>query len=103
MLSIHPSLVERLRQTLLADGFSSAGIFQIWKRGQVFGYIRRLRFDLEWHVRAYADGRLESELEPPRNTIRHLLVNPYQSDGMLALLLSNTKSHFGPLSNLPGY
>jgi hypothetical protein len=64
MLSIHPSLVERFRQTLLADGFTSAGIFQVWKKGQVFGYIRRLRHDVEWHVRAYADGRLESELEP---------------------------------------
>jgi hypothetical protein len=94
MLSIHPSLVERFRQTLLADGFTSAGIFQIWKKGQVFGYIRRLRYDLEWHVRAYADGRLESELEPPRNTIRHLLVNPYQSDGMLAMLLSQYQIPF---------
>jgi hypothetical protein len=94
MLSIHASLVEGFRQTLLADGFTSAGIFQIWKHGQVFGYIRRLRHDLEWHVRAYADGRLESELEPPRNTIRHLLVNPYQSDGMLALLLSQHQIPF---------
>jgi len=75
MLSIHTSLAERSRQTLLADGFTSAGILQIWKRGKVFGYIRHLRYDLEWHVKAYADGSLESEPEPPRNTI-HLFANP---------------------------
>ena len=94
MLSIHPSFVEKFRQTLLADGFSSAGIFQIWKKGQVFGYVRCVRYDLEWHVRAFADGRLESELEPPRSTIRHLLVSPYQSDGLLALHLSQHQIPF---------
>ncbi len=94
MLSIHPSFVERFRQTLLAEGFSNAGLLQIWKRGQVFGYVRRLREDLEWHVRAFADGRLESELEFPRISIPHPLVVPYASDGLLAQLLSRNRIPF---------
>ncbi|HUK28673.1 MAG TPA: hypothetical protein VLV31_09630 [Candidatus Acidoferrales bacterium] len=87
MLSIHPQQVERLRRTLLSEGFKSAGLLQICKRGQVFGYVRRIRYDLEWHVRAFADGRLESEVESPRTTIRHLLSPSYQHDDLLAKLL----------------
>lgn len=50
-------------------------------------------YDLKWHVRAFADGRLESELEPPRTTIRHLLVWPSPHDGLLAQLLTRIRFH----------
>jgi hypothetical protein len=95
MLSISPWQVEILRRTLLAEGFRSAGLLQIWKKGQVFGYVRRIQESLEWHIRAFEDGRLESELEPPRTTIRHLLNNPFPADQPLAQLLQRHRIPFG--------
>ncbi len=94
VLSIQPSFVEQLRRILLTEGFNNAGLFQVWKRGQIFGYVRRVQYDLEWHIRAFADGRLESELEPPRTTINHLLVTPRPSDDILAQLLSRHRISF---------
>jgi len=94
MPSTHLSLVERFRQTVLTVGFISAGIFQIWKRGQIFGHIRRLRYDRDWRVRTLADGSLESNSEALRNTIWHLLANPNELDGMFALLLSHHQIQF---------
>lgn len=94
MLSISPWFIEILRRALLAEGFRSAGLLQIWKKGQVFGYIRRLGDNLEWHVRAFVDGGLESELEPPRTTIHHLLKRPYLTDRLLAQLLSRYRIPF---------
>jgi hypothetical protein len=87
VLSIHPSYVEQFRRTLVAEGFRSAGLLQIWKRGQIFGYVRRMSNDLEWHVRAFYDGTLESELELPRTSIHHLLRGPWLTDTPLAELL----------------
>lgn len=72
------------------------GFLQIWKRGQVFGYARPFGTKMEWHVRAFVDETLESELESPRTTIGHLLNPVYFSDGLLAQLLSN---HRIPFSN----
>ena len=88
LISISPWYVEFFRRTLLAEGFNNVGFFQIWKRGQVFGYARMLSENLEWHVRAFIDGTLESEVELPRTTIHHLLHYPYLHDGLLAQLLS---------------
>lgn len=94
MLSISPWHVEYFRQTLLSEGFEDV-FLQIWKRGQVFGYSRRLAPNVEWHVRAFGDGTLESELEQPRTTIQHLLRPTYFSDGLLAQLLQR---HWIPFS-----
>jgi hypothetical protein len=74
LLSIRPWHFEYFRQTLLAEGFKDVGFFQIWKRGQLFGHGRPLAVDTEWHVRAFANGMLESELEYPRNTIKDTLI-----------------------------
>ena len=60
----------------------------------MFGYARPLGTDMEWHVRAFVDGTLESELESPRNTISHLLKPRYFSDGLLAQLLSRHRIPF---------
>jgi hypothetical protein len=93
MLSISPSSVEHFRRTLLAEGFSNIR-FQVWKNGQVFGYVRRIRNDLDWHVRAFKDGTLESEIEPPRTTIYHLIKQPVLHDGLLAQLLRRNQIPF---------
>jgi hypothetical protein len=92
--SISPNFVDYLRRTLLAEGFKNLGLLQIWKKGQVFGYARRLGSNLEWHVRAFVDGSLESELEPPRTTIYHLTRQPYLHDGLLAQLLRKYRIPF---------
>jgi hypothetical protein len=94
MLSISPWHVDYFRRALLAEGFRDAGFLQIRKRGQVFGYTRPLGAKMEWHVRAFANGSLESELELPRNTISHLLKPRYFSDGLLAQLLSRHRIPF---------
>lgn len=60
----------------------------------MFGYARPVGTNMEWHVRAFVDGTLESELEPPRNTIRHLLKPAYFSDFLLAQLLSRHRIPF---------
>jgi len=96
LLSISPWYVERFRRTLLAEGFRNVGLFQIWKKGQMFGYARRLGTNLEWHVRAFVDGTLESEVELPRTTIHHLLHRPYLHDGLLTQLLSHHRIPFSP-------
>jgi hypothetical protein len=64
----------------------------------MFGYARPLGTDMEWHVRAFVDGTLESELESPRTTIRHLLNPVFFSDVLLAQLLSR---HRIPFTNGP--
>jgi hypothetical protein len=66
----------------------------MWKKGQVFGYVRLLRNDLEWHIRAFPDGTLESEIEPPRTTIKHLLITPIKHDGILAQFLNRHRIPF---------
>jgi hypothetical protein len=94
LLSISPWHVEYFRGVLVTNGFRDVGFLQIWKRGQVFGYARPYGAEMEWHVRAFANGTLESELESPRNTIGHLLKPLYLSDGLLAQLLSRHRIPF---------
>jgi hypothetical protein len=94
LLSISPQNVERFRQMLLSEGFRNVGIFQVWKRGQIFGYARQIGANLEWHVRAFFDGSLESEVELPRTSIHHLINRPYLHDGILAQFLSRHRVPF---------
>jgi hypothetical protein len=94
LLSIYPAHIEQLRRSLIVEGFENVGFFQIWKHGQIFGYSRRLNGYLEWHVRAFVDGSLESELEPPRTTIHHLIRRPYLYDGLLMQLLQKHRIPF---------
>ncbi|HUK51320.1 MAG TPA: hypothetical protein VLV18_09805 [Terriglobales bacterium] len=90
-----------MRRTLLTEGFKSAGLLQVCKRGQVFGYVRRIRYDLEWHVRAFSDGRIESEVERPRTSIYHLLAWPYEHDSLLAQLLNKHRIPFTKTQQKP--
>ena len=74
-VQIHPEhfplLVAILHQAGLRDP-----ILQEWKTGQRFGLSTPLSSLLEWHVRGFADGMLESEVEISRNWLQHLTASP---------------------------
>ncbi|MGD0550957.1 MAG: ParB N-terminal domain-containing protein, partial [Candidatus Bathyarchaeia archaeon] len=68
---IHPEHVPLLAVVLQQMGFTDP-IFQERKKGQRFGLSRHLSSLLEWHVRGFADGMLDSEVEISRNWLQHL-------------------------------
>jgi uncharacterized ParB-like nuclease family protein len=70
-VQIHPEHVPLLAVILQQMGFTDP-IFQEWKTGQRFGLSRPLSSLLEWHVRGFADGMLDSEVEISRNWLQHL-------------------------------
>lgn len=59
------------KAVLLAEGFRRE-IKQARKPGQVWGVIRQEQGDMQIHVRAFKDGRLESEVELSNKYIQHL-------------------------------
>ena len=61
----------RLTLTLQRAGFADP-IFQEWKSGQRFGMSRPVSSLLEWHVRGFVDGMLDSEVEISRNWLQHI-------------------------------
>lgn len=65
-------------------------IFQEWGIGQRFGLSRPLTNLLEWHVRGFADGTLDSEVEVSRERLQHLAATPgpYYSP-LLRILATN--------------
>jgi sulfiredoxin len=69
---IHPEHFPLLAVMLQRTGFTDP-IFQEWKTGQRFGLSRPLSSLLEWHVRGFADGLLDSEVEISRNWLQHLI------------------------------
>jgi hypothetical protein len=70
-VQIHPEHFPLLAVILQQTGFTDP-IFQEWKTGQKFGLSRPLSSLLEWHVRGFADGMLDSEVEISRNWLQHL-------------------------------
>jgi hypothetical protein len=56
-------------------GFADT-IFQDWRIGQRFGLSRPLTSLLEWHIRGFADGALDSEVEISRQRLQHLCAKP---------------------------
>ena len=74
-LRVHPDQVPRLAVILNGMGLSDP-FFQEWRVGQRFGLSRPLTDMLEWHVRGFADGTLDSEVEISRMSFQHLLSRP---------------------------
>jgi uncharacterized ParB-like nuclease family protein len=74
-VQIHPEHVPLLAMMLQRTGFTDP-IFQERKKGQRFGLSRHLSSLLEWHVRGFADGMLDSEVEISRNWLQHLAARP---------------------------
>jgi len=74
-VQICPEHFPLLTMTLRRTGFTDP-ILQEWKTGQRFGLSRALSGLLEWHVRGFADGMLDSEVEISRNRMQHLAARP---------------------------
>lgn len=65
------TFLEQARNALLAEGFYSTPM-QYRKKAQVFGVIKEHGHDLQIHVRAFANGVIESEVELSNRYIQHL-------------------------------
>jgi len=74
-VQIHPDHFPLLAMILQRTGFTDP-IFQEWKTGQRFGLARPLSSLLEWHVRGFADGMLDSEVEISRSWLQHVAARP---------------------------
>jgi hypothetical protein len=70
-VQINPEYLTFLIVILKRMGFTDP-IFQQWKSGQRFGLARSVSSLLEWHVRGFEDGILESEVEISRDRLQHL-------------------------------
>jgi hypothetical protein len=75
-VQIEPSRLREFENILKREGFWNAGLFQFWKAGQLYGYVRTLGNNLEWHVRAFRNGALDSEVEYSRWSRMHLSYPP---------------------------
>jgi hypothetical protein len=60
------------KAVLLAEGFKRDPLRQARKRDQVWGVVRQEPDDMQIHVRAFKDGRLESEVELSNRYVQHL-------------------------------
>ncbi len=60
------------KAVLLAEGFKRDPLRQARKPGQVWGVVRQEPDDLQIHVRAFKDGRLETEHELSNRYVQHL-------------------------------
>lgn len=67
--------ITRLPVILRRIGFADP-FFQEWRIGQRFGLSKPLTSMLEWHVRGFADGTLDSEVEISRKRLQHLSAKP---------------------------
>lgn len=59
------------KAVFLAEGFKRE-VKQFRKPGQMWGVVRQEPDDMQTHVRAFADGRLESEVELSNKFVQHL-------------------------------
>jgi hypothetical protein len=60
------------KAVLLAEGFKRDPLRQARKPSQVWGVVRQEPDDMQIHVRAFKDGRLESEHELSNRYVQHL-------------------------------
>lgn len=91
-----PRLVPILRRMGFSDPF-----FQEWRIGQRFGVSRPLTSMLEWHVRGFADGTLDSEVEISRKRLEHLAARPGSYYWPLLRILKTHRIPFWPSSRIP--
>ncbi len=78
--------LERVREVLLKEGFREP-LLQLRREGQVFGMVKELSDTLEVHVRAYADGSLDAEVEVSRRFLEHLTAGSEPAPELLAGVL----------------
>jgi hypothetical protein len=64
--------IKAAKAVLLAEGFKREPLRQARKPGMVWGVIRQEPDDMQIHVRAFKDGRLETEHELSNRYVQHL-------------------------------
>jgi len=99
-VQINPEHVPLLAMILQQMGFADP-IFQERKKGQRFGLARHLSSLLEWHVRGFADGMLDSEVEISRNWLQHLAARPGSYFSPLLGILDNIGIPFSVVGRIP--
>jgi uncharacterized ParB-like nuclease family protein len=99
-VQIHPEHFPLLAAFLQRTGFSDP-IFQEWKSGQRFGLSRPLSSLLEWHVRGFADGMLDSEVEISRNWLQHVAARPGPYYSPLLRILDRIGLPFSVAGRIP--
>jgi hypothetical protein len=99
-VQIHPEHLPLLAAILQRTGFTDP-IFQEWKTGQRFGLTRPLSDMLEWHIRGFADGTLDSEVEISRNWLQHLAAKPGSYYSPLLRILDTIGIPFSVVGGIP--
>ena len=74
-LRIRSDSIPRLALILRRMGFADP-LFQDWRIGQRFGVARPLTSILEWHIRGFGDGSIDSEVEISRKRLQHIASRP---------------------------
>jgi sulfiredoxin len=97
---IHPEHVPLLAVVLQQMGFTDP-IFQERKKGQRFGLSKLLSSLLEWHVRGFADGMLDSEVEISRNWLQHLAARSGSYFSPLLRILDKIGIPFSAVGGIP--
>jgi len=97
---IRPDNIPRVALVLGQIGFRDP-IFQEWRIGQRFGLSKSLTNLLEWHVRGFADGALDSEVEISRKRLLHLAATPGSYYKPLLRMLRQHRIPFATESVLP--
>jgi hypothetical protein len=70
-VKISPDDLSLLKEKLIDEGFYDPWFAQEWKDDQVFGLAKEIRVPFEWHIRAFREGTLDSEIEVSRRYIGH--------------------------------
>jgi hypothetical protein len=99
-VQIHPEHFPLLVTMLQRAGFTRP-IFQEWKTGQKFGLSRPLTSLLEWHIRGFLNGMLDSEVEISRKWLQHLAANPGPYNSPLLRILDMSGIQFSVVGRIP--
>jgi len=115
----------KIRDILLEVGFHDI-LLQTWKEEQMWGLAKDITQDellkitsnlpgignfpdLQYHIRAYSNGKLEAEIEIHRFDLRHLWSSRPSAHNQLASILYNSNIHFrmgspdGPLDSFESF
>jgi hypothetical protein len=97
---VPPENIPRLALMLRRIGFAEP-FFQEWRIGQRFGLSRPLTSILEWHVRGFADGTVDSEVEISRKRLEHVAARPGSYYWPLLTILRSHSIPFWASARIP--
>jgi len=99
-MQIRPERFPLLAAILQRVGFTRP-IVQEWKTGQKFGLSRPLTSLLEWHIRGFLSGMLDSEVEISRKWLQHLAAKPGPYNSPLLRILDVIGIPFSVVGRIP--